>query len=167
MHYHHFSRELYKLLGYIRFYAASNSTFGMSDAAQAVLNFARAGLDAQQAAAALTPAMNLAAGEGGDLATVSAGLMATMNAFKAPADQASRYADVFANACNNSALDVNSLSTAMSVAAPIFQTGGLTVSDAALAMGVMANNGTDANVAANALKSGLARLASPAKEGAV
>ena len=145
--------------------AAANSTYGMADAAQAALNFARGGWDATQAANALAPAMNLAAGEGGDLETVSAGLMATMNSFGADADEAAKYADVFANACNNSALDVNSLASSMSVAAPIFKTSGQDVEDAALAMGVMANAGTDANVAANALKTGIARLASPAKAG--
>lgn len=143
--------------------AAANSTFGMNDAAQAALNFARGGWDAGQAAYALAPAMNLAAGEGGDLDTVSAGLMATMNAFGADAGDAAHYADVFANACNNSALDVNSLSDSMSVASASFNT----VEDAALAMGVMADRGIDANVAANALKSGMGRLADPAKSGAM
>lgn len=147
--------------------AAANSTFGMKDAADAALNFARGSWDAEQAADALSPAMNLAAGEGGNLDTVSAGLMATMNSFKAAPKEAAKYADVFANACNNSALDVDSLSNAMSVAAPIFKSGGLGVQDAALAMGVMANAGVDANVGANALKTGLARLASPAKDGAM
>lgn len=146
--------------------AAANSTFGMSDAATATLNFARAGLDAEQAAAALAPAMNLAAGEGGNLDTVSAGLVATINGFKGSFDDAAHYADVFTNACNNSALDVNSLSEAMSVAAPIFSAAGYSVEDAALYMGVMANNGIDANKAANSLKTGLAKLVSPAKEGA-
>ena len=146
--------------------AAANSTFGMSDAATATLNFARAGLDAEQAAAALAPAMNLAAGEGGDLDTVSAGLVGTINGFGDSFENASHYADVFANACNNSALDVNSLSGAMSVAAPIFNTAGYSIEDAALYMGVMANNGIDANVSANSLKTGIARLVSPANEGA-
>lgn len=146
--------------------AAANSTFGMSDAATASLNFARAGLDAQQAAAALAPAMNLAAGEGGDLETVSAGLVATINGFHGSFDQAAQYADVFANACNNSALDVNSMSQAMSVAAPIFSAAGYSVNDAALYMGVMANNGIEASVAANSLKTGFAKLVSPAADGA-
>ena len=146
--------------------AAANSTFGMSDAATATLNFARAGLSAEQAAAALAPSMNLAAGEGGELDTVSAGLVATINGFHGSFDQAAQYADVFANACNNSALDVNSLSSAMSVAAPIFSAAGYTVNDAALYLGVMANNGIEADKAANSLKTGLARLVSPAKEGA-
>lgn len=146
--------------------AAASSTYGMSDAATATLNFARAGLSAQQAADTLAPAMALAAGEGGELDTVSAGLVATINGFHGSFDQAAQYADVFANACNNSALDVNSLSNAMSVAAPIFSAAGYNVKDAALYMGVMANNGIEADKAANSLKTGLARLVSPAKEGA-
>ena len=145
--------------------AAANSTFGMKDAATATLNFARAGLDAEQAAAALAPAMNLAAGEGGNLDTVSGGLVATINGFHGSFEEAGHYADVFAAACNNSALDVDSLSSAMSVAAPIFSAAGYTVNDAALYMGVMANNGIEADKAANSLKTGLARLISPAKEG--
>ena len=147
--------------------AAANSTYGMSDAATATLNFARAGLDAEQAASALAPAMNLAAGEGGDLDTVSAGLVATINGFHGSFEDAGHYADVFASACNNSALDVDSLSHAMSVAAPIFSSAGYSVNDAALYMGVMANNGIDADKAANSLKTGLARLVAPAKDGAM
>lgn len=146
--------------------AAANSTFGMKDAAEAALNFARGGKDAAEAGSMLAPAMNLAAGAGGDLQTVSSGLMATMNSFGADAREASKYADVFANACSGSALDVNSLSNAMSIAGPIFKTGGLGVKDAALAMGLMANKGVEAGVGANALKTGMARLASPAKEAA-
>lgn len=146
--------------------AAANSTFGMNDAAQASLNFARAGLEATEAANALAPAMNLAAGEGGDLDVVSAGLVATINGFGDSFENAKQYADIFANACNNSALDVNSLSESMSTAAPIFNAAGYTVQDAALYMGVMANAGIEASEAANSLKTGMARLISPAKEGA-
>ncbi|MDE5557811.1 MAG: phage tail tape measure protein [Ruminococcus sp.] len=139
--------------------AAANSVYGMSDAANAVLNFSRAGLDAEQSISALTPAMNLAAGEGGDLDTVSAGLVATLNSFHAEFDEAGKYADVFASACNNSALDINSLSEAMSVAAPIFSAAGYDVKDTALAMGLMGNAGIEASVSANSLKTGISRLA--------
>ena len=138
--------------------AAANSTYGMSDAATATLNFARAGLTAEQAASALAPAMNLAAGEGGNLDTVSAGLVATINGFGGSFDDAAAYADVFANACNNSALDIDSLASSMSIAAPIFSAAGYSVNDAALYMGVMANKGIEASVAANSLKTGFARL---------
>lgn len=160
------SAEQAELLNQAMKDAASNSTFGMNEAATATLNFARAGLTAEQAAATLAPAMNLAAGEGGDLETVSAGLVATINGFGDSFDNAASYADIFANACNNSALDIDSLSSAMSVAAPIFHAAGYDVSDAALYMGTMANAGIEASVAANALKTGMARLISPAKDGA-
>ena len=146
--------------------AAANSVYGMSDAATASLNFARAGLDAAQAADALAPAMNLAAGEGGNLDTVSAGLVATINGFHGAFSDTAHYADVFANACNNSALDVDSLSEAMAIAAPIFASAGYSVEDAALMIGVMANNGIAANEAATALKTGLAKLVAPTDEAA-
>ena len=145
--------------------AAANSVYGMDEAATATLNFARAGLDAEQAASALAPAMNLAAGEGGNLDVVSGGLVATINGFHGSFDEAAHYADVFANACNNSALDIDSLSDSMSIAAPVFSAAGYTVQDAALYMCVMANAGIEASEGANALKTGLARLVSPAKQG--
>lgn len=160
------TEEEAKLLDEAMKTAAANSTYGMTDAATATLNFARAGLDAEQAASALAPAMNLAAGEGGDLDTVSGGLVATINGFHGSFDEAAQYADVFANACNNSALDVDSLSTAMSVAAPIFSSAGYSVNDAALYMGVMANNGIEADKAANSLKTGMARLIDPTEKAA-
>ena len=146
--------------------AASNSTYSMNDAATAMLNFSRAGLNADEACAALAPAMNLAAGEGGNLDTVSAGLVATINGFGDSFGNAEHYADLFANACNNSALDVNSLSSSMSTAAPVFHAAGYSVNDAALYMGVMANAGIEASEAANALKAGFARLLPDAKGGA-
>lgn len=160
------SEDEAKLLDSAMKEAAANSTFGMNEAATATLNFARAGLSAEEAAEALAPAMALAAGEGGNLDVVSGGLVATINGFGDSFDNASYYADVFANACNNSALNVDELSSAMSVAAPIFAAAGYDVKDAALYMGIMANNGIDANVAANSLKTGMARLISPSKEGA-
>ncbi len=146
--------------------AASNSTYSMNDAATAMLNFARAGLNADEACVALAPSMNLAAGEGGNLDTVSAGLVATINGFGDSFRNAERYADIFANACNNSALEVNSLSSSMSTAAPVFHAAGYSVNDAALYMGVMANAGIEASEAANALKAGFARLLPDAKGGA-
>lgn len=146
--------------------AAAQSVFGMSDAAEAALNFARAGLNAEQAAAAIAPTMNLAAGEGGNLEVVSRGLVGTINAFGASFDEAARYADVLAAACNNSALDIDSLSEYMSNATAVFAAAGYTVEDLTLAMGLMANKNIDAATAATALKTGIGKLAAPAKAGA-
>lgn len=147
--------------------AAANSTYGMSDAATAMLNFARAGLSATEASNALAPAMNVAAGEGGNLDTVSNGLVATINGFGDSFENTEHYADVFANACNNSALEIDGLSGAMSVAAPVFSALGYQVQDAALFLGVLGNAGVDASTGANALKTGFSRLVDPSKEAAV
>ena len=141
--------------------AAMQSVFGMEDAANASLNFARAGLTAEEAASTLAPAMNLAAGEGGNLDTVSAGLVATINSFGDSFDNAGKYTDVFANACNNSALDVDSLAQSMSTAGPVFRTMGYDVKDAALMLGIMADNGVTAGRGAKALRTGFSRLLSP------
>lgn len=145
--------------------AASSSIFTMEDAANATLNFARAGLKAEQAASALGPSMKLAAGEGGNLDVVSAGLVGTINAFGDSFDNADYYANIFAAACNNSMLDVDSLSDSMASAATVFHAAGYNVEDAALYMGIMANNSIPAAEAANSLGTGFARLVSPAKQG--
>lgn len=160
------SAEQAKLLSDAMKTAAANSVYGMNDAATASLNFARAGLTAEQAASVLAPAMNLAAGEGGDLDTVSAGLIATINAFHGSFDDASYYADVFAAACNNSALDIDTLANNITTAAPVFASAGYNVQDLTLAMGLMGDNGIDASAAATSLKTGIARLVTPAKAGA-
>ena len=146
--------------------AASNSVFGMDDAAKATLNFARAGLDAKESASMLGPAMNLAAGEGGNLDTVSKGLIGTINGFHDSFDKAGHYADVFAAACNASQMDVNSLSDSVGIAVPIFNSAGYSVEDLTLAMGTMGNANIDANKAATALKSSIARLIDPPKTAA-
>lgn len=161
------SAEEAKMLDKAMSDAAAQSTFGMEDAAQAALNFARAGLTAEQSADTLAPAMNLAAGQAGDLDTVSQGLVATINGFQDSFDNAEQYADVFSATCNNSALEIDSLISSMSTAAPVFNAAGYTINDLALYMGIMANNGVEASEGANALKTGLSRLVSPAKEGQV
>lgn len=161
------TEEQAKLLSKAMQDAASNSTFGMNEAAQAALNYARAGLTAEEAAAAMAPAMNLAAGEGGDLNTVSAGLVGTIRAFGGSMDEAAHYADVFANGCNNSSLDVNSLSENIADAGNVFRTAGYSVEDLTLYMGIMANRTIPANEAATALSSSFARLVKPPKEAAM
>lgn len=144
--------------------AAKQSVFGMEDASAAALNFARSGLTAEEAAAAIAPAMNLAAGEAGQLESVSAGLTGAINGFGDSYNNTAHYADVFAAACNNSKLDIETLCHSMGVAAPVFRTAGKSVEDAALMIGVMADANIDADKAANALKTGMARLAAPTKQ---
>lgn len=147
--------------------AASNSTFGMQDAADASLNFARQGFNAAQAADMISPAMNLAAGTASDLTMVTGGLGNTLKAFGADANEATHYADMMAKAQAQANTDVTGLFDAMSIAGSTANTVGWSFSDLAVLTGVFGDHSIGASEGATALNTGLMRLASPAKEGAI
>lgn len=147
--------------------AAANSTFGMQDAADASLNFARQGFDAAQAADMISPAMNLAAGTASDLSMVTGGLGNTLKAFGADAGEASHYTDMMAKAQAQANTDVQGLFDAMSIAGSTANTVGWSFSDLAVLTGVFGDHSIGASEGATALNTGLMRLASPAKEASV
>ncbi|MCH4007721.1 MAG: phage tail tape measure protein [Eubacterium sp.] len=146
--------------------SAKASVFGMQDAADATLNFARQGFTAKQATDMLTPAMNLAAGTGTDLSEVTSGLGNAMKMFGANSSEAASYSDILAKAQAQANTNTSELFQAISVAGPICKTVGWDVKDLATITDVFGNAGISGSEGANALKTGLARLASPAKSGA-
>lgn len=154
-----------KLLGDQIKRSAANSVYGMQDAADAALNYARAGYNAKQAADMLSPAFNLAAGTATELDTVTAGLSAAMKAFRANSEEASTYADVFAKAQSQAATTVTDLFDATAKASSVFKTAGWNIKDLATATGVLGDAAISGSEGGTALKTGIARLASPAKEG--
>lgn len=146
--------------------SAKASVFGMQDAADATLNFARQGFTAKQATDMLTPAMNLAAGTGTDLSEVTSGLGNAMKMFGADSSEAASYSDVLAKAQAQANTNTSELFESISVAGPICKTVGWDIRDLATLTDVFGNAGISGSEGANALKTGLARLASPAKSGA-
>jgi len=138
--------------------AASNSTFGMQDAADASLNFARQGFNAAQAADMISPAMNLAAGTASDLTMVTGGLGNTLKAFGADANEATHYADMMAKAQAQANTNVEGLFDTMSIAGSMAKTVGWSFSDLATITGVYGDAGVTASVGATAIVSGLQRL---------
>lgn len=146
--------------------AASTSVYTMQDAADATLNFARQGFNAKQSADMISPALNLAAGTGTDLAATTEGLGNTMKAFGAKSGEASHYADMFAKAQAQANTNATGLFDAMSVAGSTAKTVGWSFSDLATITGVFGDHSIGASEGATALNTGLMRLASPAKQGA-
>ena len=146
--------------------AASNSTFGMQDAADASLNFARQGFDAVQAADMIAPAMNLAAGTASDLSMVTGGLGNTLKAFGADASEAIHYTDMMAKAQAQANTDVEGLFETMSIAGSMAKTVGWSFSDLAAITGVYGDAGVTASVGATAIVSGLQRLSKHEAEAA-
>lgn len=146
--------------------AASNSVFSMQEAADASLNFARQGFDAKQAAEMLEPALALAAGTATDLSEVTSGLGNTLKVFEAQGLSAEHAADVFAKAQAQANTSTTELFEAMSVGSSIFNTVGWSMEDLATVTDVFGDNFISGSEGATAMKTGLAKLVSPAKDGA-
>ena len=144
--------------------AAGNSVFSMNDAANAALNFARQGFNAADASKMLTPAMSLAAGTATDLAVVSGGLGNAMKIFADQGLQAGNAADILAKAQGQANTTVQDLLDSMTVAGPIVDSVGWSMKDLAVITDVFGDAGISGSEGATALKTGLARLASPADD---
>lgn len=138
--------------------AMTKSIFSMDEGAGALVNYARQGWNAKQAADMLSPALNIAAGTATDLSEVTSGLGNTLKAFGADASEATHYADMFTKAQAQANTSVSGLFEAMSVAGPIAKTVGWDFEDIATLVGVFGDMSIDASEGANALKTGLARL---------
>lgn len=145
--------------------AAANSVFGMQDAADATLNFARQGFNAKQAGDMLTPALNLAAGTATDLSVVTGGLGNALKMFGKDSNYAATAADILSTAQAQANTTVTDLFDAMATAGPICSSVGWSMSDLAAITDIFGDAGISGAEGATALKTGLARLASPAKDG--
>lgn len=146
--------------------AAANSVFSMDEAAEATLNFARQGFDAKKSAEMLEPALSLAAGTETDLAEVTSGLGNTLKVFESQGLTASDAANIFAQAQAQANTTTSELFEAMSVGSSIFKTVGWSMQDLAAVTDVFGDNFISGSEGATAMKTGLARLVSPAKDGA-
>lgn len=146
--------------------AAANSVYGMQDAADAALNFARQGFDAAQAADMIAPAMDLAAGTATDLSVVTGGVGNALKIFSDQELNAMDASNMLAKAQAQANTTVQDLFDAMSTAGPMLDSVGWSFKDLAVITDVFGDAGVTGAEGATALNTGLARLASPAKEGA-
>jgi len=138
--------------------AAKDSVYGMQDAADAALNYARAGFNAKQTADMIAPSFELASGTGTDLAETTAGMAAAMKVFSANSEEAARYADIFAKGQAQAKIETKDLFDAVSRAGSMFTTFKWDISDLTTAVGVLGDAGVNGAVAGNALKSGMASM---------
>lgn len=146
--------------------AASNSVYGMQDAADAALNFARQGFSAAEAADMIAPAMDLAAGTATDLSVVTGGVGNAMKIFSDQGLKAIDASDMLAKAQAQANTTVQDLFDSMSTAGPMLDSVGWSFKDLAVVTDVFGDAGISGSEGATALKTGLAKLASPAADGA-
>ena len=144
--------------------AGSSTSFTATEAATALGNLARSGLDANQAIAALPATLSLAQAGSIGLEQSSAIMTKTLAGFGLEASNAARVADVLAMGANASNTSVNGLGDALSYAAPTAQALGLSLESTVAIIGKFADGGIDASRAGTALNSIMAQFGDPASK---
>lgn len=141
----------------------AKTAFSASEAAAAMEYMAQAGWTTEDMLAGIEGVMAAAAASGEDLATTSSILTEGLTSFGMAAGESARFADVLVAAGNASNTSVADMGETFKYAGAVCGTLGITIEDAAVATGLMANAGIKASNAGTALRSGLSNLVKPTK----
>lgn len=142
-----------------------NSTkFTATEAGEAFSYMAMAGWKTADMLDGIDAVLNLAAASGEDLADVSDIVTDAITAFGLEAKDASRFADVLAQASRNANTNVSMMGNSFKYVAPVAGAMGYSIEDTAIALGLMANAGVKASTAGTSLRQGLTRLTGNVKE---
>lgn len=138
--------------------------FSASEAAAGMEFLGRAGFQTSQIVGAMPSVLNLAAAAKLDLGRAADITSNIMSAFGVSASEASRISDALAASAANANTDVGQMGEAMKFVGPVASALGISMEDAAAAVGVLSNAGLQASVAGTGLRRVLSELASPGKK---
>lgn len=124
------------------------------------------GYNTNQIIAAMPGVIAAAEASGEDMATVAETVAAALNSFGLEASEASRVADVLAQAANDSAAGIKDMQYSFKYAAPVAAQLGISLEELAASTEIMANAGIKGEQAGTTLRAALLRLADPPKEAA-
>jgi TP901 family phage tail tape measure protein len=146
--------------------AAADARYGFTEleAAGALENLAKAGLSVRDAIATLPSAMQLARAGDVELATSAEYLTKIVNGLGLSFADAGRVADVLALGASATNTSVAGLAQALSYAAPLANTLGLSLESTVAIVGKFADAGIDASRAGTALNSIFAQFSDPASK---
>lgn len=149
----------------------AKTKFSATDAAEAFKYMAMAGWKTKDMLNSIEGIMNLAAASGENLGTVSDIVTDAMTAFGLAADGATNgianaayFADVLAAASNSSNTNVSMLGESFKYVAPVAGSLGYSIEDAAIALGLLANQGIKGSQAGTSLRGALTRMIKPTSE---
>lgn len=128
------------------------------DAAVAMTELARGGLDVEDSMAGARGALQLATAANVDFATAANIAARAINAFHLEGEDAGRVADVLANAANASVGDITDMAIALQQSSAVAHQAGLTIEDAAAGISVLANAGLIGSDAGTSFRTMLLRL---------
>lgn len=144
--------------------AGASTQYTSVEAANALENLAKAGLSAADAVATLPAVLDLATAGSVDLATASDYIAKAVAGLGLSFSDAGRVADVLAKGANASNTSVDGLAQALSYAAPLASSLGLSLEQTVAIIGKFADAGIDAGRAGTALNSILAQFSDPASK---
>ncbi|MGG2988741.1 phage tail tape measure protein [Geobacillus stearothermophilus] len=124
------------------------------------------GYNTNQILAAMPGIIAAAEASGEDMALVADTVSAALNSFGLEASEASRVADVLAQAANDSAAGIQDMQYTFKYAAPVAKSLGISLEQLAAATEIMANNGIRGEQAGTTLRAALIRLSDPPREAA-
>ncbi|MEZ7213864.1 phage tail tape measure protein [Klebsiella spallanzanii] len=139
----------------------AETAFTTRDAASGQAFLAMAGFTPQSIQAALPGVLNMALAGGMDLGEGADIGSNILSQFTLPAGEMDRVSDVLTAAFTRTNTDLRSLGDTMKYAGPVASKLGISLEEAAGMAGILANNGLRGSDAGTAMRSSLARLASP------
>lgn len=144
--------------------AGSNTKYTSVEAAGALENLAKAGLSAADSIKALPAVLALAQAGDIELGTASEYLTKAVMGMGLAFDDAARVADVLALGANATNTSVEGLAQALSYAAPVANSLGVSLESTVAIIGKFADAGIDASRAGTALNSIISQFANPASK---
>lgn len=137
----------------------ADTMFSASDAATAMLELAKSGMDVETAMQASGEALQLAAVGGMDMATAANVLSSSIAMFNLdPIDEAAMVTQALASAASASTADVMDLAQGLTNVGPVAAQFGIGINETAAALGVFANNGISGAEAGTQLRSMLLNM---------
>lgn len=134
-----------------------------TDAAEAMTELAKAGLDVNEAIAGSRGVLQLAAAAQIDNAQAAEAVAGALNAFGLAGNQAVHVADVLANAANASQGSIVDMTQALAQVSAVARQAGLSLTDTSALLTIFARNGLKGSDAGTSLRTALIRLIAPTK----
>jgi len=128
------------------------------DAAVAMTELARGGLDLNKSMDAARGSLQLAAAAGVDFETAAKIQARALNSFALSGEQAVRVADVLANAANISTGEITDMALSLQQASAVAHAANIPIEDTATAISILANAGLTGSDAGTSLRTMLLRL---------
>ncbi|MFF7192005.1 phage tail tape measure protein, partial [Streptomyces sp. NPDC008222] len=135
-----------------------------AEAADAMVELAKAGLSAQDAIKAARGTIQLSAAARTDVSTAARIEGDIMDQFSLKSSEATKVADTLANTANSASGELMDIYYAMKYVGPVAHSAGISLKDTATAVGLLGKSGIIGETAGTALRSALVNMSKPTKQ---